>query len=43
MIDPSNLCNFRCTFCPTGEKSLLGKYERPKGVMPFELFSKIIN
>lgn len=43
MIDPSNLCNFRCTFCPTGEKSLLGKYERPKGLMTFELFSKIIN
>ena len=42
MIDPSNLCNFRCTFCPTGEKSLLGKYERPKGIMSLELFSKII-
>ena len=43
MIDPSNLCNFRCTFCPTGEKSLLGQYNRPKGIMTFELFSKILN
>jgi radical SAM protein with 4Fe4S-binding SPASM domain len=43
MIDPSNLCNFKCTFCPTGEKSLLGKYKRPKGMMSFRLFKKILN
>ena len=43
MIDPTNLCNFRCSFCPTGEKSLLGEYNRPKGVMSFELFEKILN
>ncbi|WP_435151239.1 radical SAM/SPASM domain-containing protein [Candidatus Pelagibacter bacterium nBUS_44] len=42
MIDPCNLCNFKCTFCPTGEKSLLGEYKRPKGMMSFKLFEKII-
>ena len=24
-VEPTNLCNFRCTFCPTGEPSLLRK------------------
>ena len=43
MIDPSNLCNFRCSFCPTGEKSLLGEYKRPKGMMSYELYEKILN
>ena len=42
MIDPSNLCNFRCNFCPTGNKDLLGEYGRPKGSMSYELFKKII-
>jgi radical SAM protein with 4Fe4S-binding SPASM domain len=41
-IDPTNLCNFRCTFCPTGDFDLLKKVNRPKGTMPFELFCKII-
>lgn len=43
MIDPTNLCNFKCTFCPTGEKSLLGEFKRPKGMMSFSLFKKILN
>lgn len=42
-IDPTNLCNFRCTFCPTGDFELLESVNRPKGVMPFELFRKIID
>lgn len=40
-IDPSNLCNFHCEFCPTGDK-LLTKL-RPNGIMPLELFKKIID
>lgn len=42
-IDIGNLCNFRCTFCPTGDNDLLAKVNRPKGMMPYELFTKIID
>jgi len=42
-IEPTNHCNYRCFFCPTGDKSLLKKVSRPKGYMPFKLFKKIIN
>ena len=42
-IDPTNLCNFRCTFCPTGDFELLKSVSRPKGTMSYELFCKIID
>ena len=42
-IEPTNHCNYRCFFCPTGDKALLQKVSRPKGYMPFKLFKKIIN
>ena len=42
-IDPTNLCNFRCVFCPTGDDTLLKQVGRPKGKMPLELFKKIID
>jgi radical SAM protein with 4Fe4S-binding SPASM domain len=41
-IDPTNLCNFRCPFCPTGNPAVLARVARPKGVMKLELFQKII-
>ena len=28
-IDPSNVCNFKCIFCPTGDDKLLSKINRP--------------
>jgi len=40
-IDPVNLCNFRCKFCPTGTE--LGRNNRPNGIMKLEVFKKIIN
>ena len=40
-IDPSNLCNFHCEFCPTGDKGLVK--QRPNGMMSLELFKKIID
>jgi len=43
MIDVSNLCNFRCLFCPTGDPELLESVGRPKGNMEFDLFCKIID
>lgn len=41
-IDPTNLCNIRCQYCPTGDKELLKATGRPNGVMNFELFKKIV-
>lgn len=41
-VDPSNACNFRCQYCPTAHPDLLKEVGRPKGVMPFELFQKIV-
>ena len=43
MIDPANRCNFRCTFCPTGDYELLESVKRPIGIMDFNLFCKIID
>lgn len=43
MIDVSNICNFKCIFCPTGDPELLEFVKRPKGVMNLELFCKIID
>lgn len=42
MVDPSNLCNFRCWFCPTGDAGLLARHGRPRGQMGLALFAKII-
>ncbi len=42
MIEPTNHCNYRCTFCPTGDKELLDKVQRPKGYMSLNFFQKII-
>lgn len=43
LIDPTNICNFRCSFCPTGNQSLLDEVGRPKGYMDINLYRKIIN
>ena len=43
LIDPTNKCNFRCTFCPTGNPSLLDEVRRPIGYMEYGLYTKIIN
>lgn len=43
LIDPSNLCNFRCKFCPTGNQDLIRKTGRYQGILNFNLFKKIIN
>ncbi len=43
MVEPGNVCNFACVFCPTGDRNLLKKIGRPKGIMPFDLFKNIID
>lgn len=42
-IEPTNLCNFRCKFCPTSDKELLQKVGRPNKSMSMELFHKIVD
>lgn len=43
MIDPSNVCNFQCNFCPTGNTDLIKGIKRPKGIMSYKVFCKIID
>lgn len=43
MIDPANRCNFRCSFCPTGNHELLKQIGRPNGCMNYDLYCKIID
>ncbi|MCT7509566.1 radical SAM protein [Aliarcobacter cryaerophilus] len=42
-VDPADSCNFKCSFCPTGDTELMKKVGRPFKVMNFELYKKIIN
>ncbi len=42
-LDPSDLCNFKCKFCPTGNKALIKKTKRCSGLMDFELYKKIVD
>lgn len=44
LIDPSDKCNFRCKFCPTGDLDLMKNTPgRNHGAMDFELYKKVIN
>ena len=38
-IEATNTCNFRCIFCPTGNRSM----KRPSGFMQKDLFEKIVD
>nr|URC16992.1 MAG: SPASM-radical SAM protein [Lokiarchaeota virus Fenrir Meg22_1012]URC17221.1 MAG: SPASM-radical SAM protein [Lokiarchaeota virus Fenrir Meg22_1214] len=42
-VDPSDACNFRCKFCPSGNLKLLKKYGRTPTIMKLDLYEKIIN
>jgi MoaA/NifB/PqqE/SkfB family radical SAM enzyme len=43
-IDPSDVCNFRCKFCPTGDRELMKNIiSRGHGNMNFDLYRKIID
>ena len=43
LIDPVNACNFRCSFCPTGNLDLLKSINRPRGSMSLSQCKKIID
>jgi len=42
-IDPTNVCNFRCKFCPTGDPSLLEQVGRTHASMSLDHFKKTID
>ena len=42
-VDPSDACNFKCKFCPTGDIWLMKSVGRPLKLMNFELYKKIID
>lgn len=42
-IDPANTCNFRCKFCPTGDRDLIKSTGRWQGRIDFDLYRKIID
>ena len=41
-LEPTNLCNFKCKFCPTGNPALLKEVGRKATLMPMDLFKKIV-
>lgn len=42
-IEPTNTCNFRCAYCPTGDTALLQKVGRKNKLMTWELFTKVVD
>lgn len=42
-IEPTNACNMRCAFCPTGHPKLLQDVGRKNTLMDFEAYKRLIN
>ncbi len=42
-IDPTNVCNFKCQFCPTAYPDLIAESGRTQGLMKMDLFRKIVD
>ena len=42
-VDPSDACNFKCKFCPTGDLKLMKMVNRSLKIMDFDLFKKIVD
>ncbi len=43
-VDPSDICNFQCKFCPTGDRALMKKTPgRNHGILDFKLYQKIVD
>jgi len=42
-VDPSDVCNFQCKFCPTGDRKLMRSIPGRNRIMDFDLYKKIID
>lgn len=42
-VDPASTCNFKCKFCPTGNRQLIKETGRWQSLMDFSLYKKIID
>ncbi len=43
-VDPTDMCNFQCKFCPTGDRQLMKNTPgRNSGGMDFNLFKKLVD
>ncbi len=42
-LDPADICNFQCKFCPTGNRALIKKIKRNSGLMDFDLYKEIVD
>ena len=42
-VDPASVCNFKCSFCPTGDRPLIDETGRWQGRMPMDVYKKIID
>ena len=41
--DPASVCNFHCSFCPTGHRDLIDETGRYQGVMKLPVLQKVID
>lgn len=42
-LEPTNACNFRCKYCPTGDPALLKRVGRKVKMMDYDLFIRIVD
>lgn len=42
-LDPSDICNFQCKFCPTGNRDLIKRSKREPCLMDFDLYRKVVD
>jgi radical SAM protein with 4Fe4S-binding SPASM domain len=42
-IEPTNACNYRCKYCPTGHPELLRQVGRKNTLMSWELFTDVVD
>tara|TARA_R110002072_G_scaffold298816_1_gene473250 strand:+ start:5077 stop:6123 length:1047 start_codon:yes stop_codon:yes gene_type:complete len=42
LVDPASVCNFKCSFCPTGNPELIKSTGRNQVLLSLDLFKKII-
>lgn len=42
-VDPSDICDFQCKFCPTGDRDLIKTIPGRNHIMDFNLYKKIID